>query len=121
MDMTATQFRKLLKEKNLSVAEAARIAYRNPATIARYKSGDIPVHPASAALIMMAERREAKARGGAQPTYKGQRGTWHANGGWVCGCPRQMKPTVHVCTQCDVVRPLVATKSEAPPKRRKKA
>lgn len=62
--MNAEDFCRLLKAKNLSVAQAAEIALTTPRTITRYRTGETPVSPQVVALIHMAERKPTKRKAG---------------------------------------------------------
>lgn len=56
----AKDFCRLLKAKNLSVSQAAKIAMTTPRTITRYRTGETPVSPQAVALIQMSERQPTK-------------------------------------------------------------
>lgn len=58
--MTAKEFCKLLDSKNLSLRDAAAIAYKDRSMIRRYRSGDIAVPAGVVALIQMAPKRTEK-------------------------------------------------------------
>ncbi len=68
--MTPTQFRKLLRSKNLSATDAAEITFKNLRTIFRYLSGEIAIPPDVVALIGYAPAREKKTPSG-RPQKKG--------------------------------------------------